>query len=76
MKANKTLKLAMAVLAAAMVAGCDGKPETVTCAELDKVQDPAQRAELLKQCPPQKVESPPTNPSHGDGYRPSSGRSW
>lgn len=55
MIANRLLTFVAAATVAAFLAGCGKEPEPVaaspTCAELDKVTDPAQRAELLKKCP-------------------------
>ena len=36
-----------------------------TCADLEKIKDPAQRAELLKKCP-----------RLGSGFKPSDKREW
>ncbi|MBL0351431.1 MAG: entry exclusion lipoprotein TrbK [Candidatus Dechloromonas phosphoritropha] len=63
MNAKQPSSVALAILIAAMAVGCSDKPNpppetpspvaSPTCADLDKVQDPAQRAELLKKCPRQ-----------------------
>lgn len=69
MKANKLLSLTLGALLVALVAGCDSKPEEVvaspTCADLEKIKDPAQRTELLKKCP-----------RLGSGFKPSDKREW
>ena len=55
MNANRLLTFVVAATLAASIAGCGNEPAPVaaspTCAELDKVSDPAERAELLKKCP-------------------------
>lgn len=55
MNANRLLTFVVAATLSASIAGCGKESAPVaassTCAELDKVTDPAQRAELLKKCP-------------------------
>ena len=52
MKARQLSSVALLAMVIAAVPGCGDKPETKNpvaspaCADLDKVQDPAQRAEL------------------------------
>jgi entry exclusion lipoprotein TrbK len=68
MKLKQIFPLALAALIAVLVVGC-GKSEDVTspsCADLDKVKDPAQREELLKKCP----RGAP------GGFKPSEKREW
>lgn len=53
MNTQRLLALLLAATLAAFLAGCGKAPEVAspTCADLDKVTDPAQKAELLKKCP-------------------------
>jgi entry exclusion lipoprotein TrbK len=59
MKARQLSSVALVAMVMATIPGCGEKPETKdpvaspACADLDKVQDPAQRAELLEKCPRQ-----------------------
>lgn len=53
MNKQRFVVLMVAATFAAFLAGCGKAPEVAspTCADLDKVTDPAQKAELLKKCP-------------------------
>ena len=65
----KRAGLVGAGVSAAVVAGCDNKAEekvaSPTCADLEEIKGPAQRAELLKKCP-----------RLGSGFKPSDTREW
>lgn len=63
MRTQRFIALALAAALAASLAGCGKEPPAVaspTCADLDKVTDPAQRAELLKKCPRSGPEFKPS----------------
>lgn len=53
MKAKRFLALITPAILAVVMGGCGKEPEMAspTCADLDKITDLAQRAELLKKCP-------------------------
>ncbi|EDP0643686.1 IncPalpha-type entry exclusion lipoprotein TrbK [Salmonella enterica] len=67
-KSNFIAVAALAAIMAASLAGCDNKPDTdkLTCADLPKVTDAAQRAELLKKCPR----------GEPGGFKPSEKKEW
>jgi entry exclusion lipoprotein TrbK len=63
MRTQRLIALALAAVLAAGLAGCGKEQPAVaspTCADLDKVTDPAQRAELLKKCPRSGPEFKPS----------------
>lgn len=62
MIAKRILALVVPAILAALVGGCGKDPETAspTCADLDKITDTAQRAELLKKCPRSGPEFKPS----------------
>jgi len=63
MRTQRLIALALAATLAAGLAGCGKEAPAVAspiCADLDKVTDPAQRAELLKKCPRSGPEFKPS----------------
>lgn len=68
MSAKRLLSLLAATTIAALIAGCGKTPSDVaspTCADLDKITDPVQQAELLKKCP-----------RSGPAFKPSEEKKW
>lgn len=57
----------LAALLPALLTGCNEKPTVAspTCADLNKITDPAVREELLKKCP-----------RSGPDFQPSKPRNW
>lgn len=68
---NKRALLLMTIVAASLNVGCGKKSDesthvaSPTCADLDKITDPIQKAELLKKCP-----------RGGPGFKPSDKKEW
>lgn len=68
---TKTTLLLMLVVAAGLNVGCSKKTDEIyqgaspICADLDKITDPAEKAELLKKCP-----------RGGPGFKPSDKKEW
>jgi len=63
MRTQPFIALALAAALAASLAGCSKEPPTAaspSCADLNKVTDPAQRVELLKKCPRSGPEFKPS----------------
>lgn len=67
MSAKRLLSLFVAATIAALIAGCGKTPDVAspTCADLDKITDPAKKAELLKKCP-----------RSGPAFKPSEKKEW
>lgn len=67
MTVKRLLFMILAGTIAAFIVGCEKTPETAspTCADLDKITDPAQKAELLKTCP-----------RSGPAFKPSEKKGW
>lgn len=67
MNMKRLLLMILAGTMAALLVGCDKTPELAspTCADLDKITDPAKQAELLKICP-----------RSGPAFKPSEKKSW
>jgi entry exclusion lipoprotein TrbK len=67
MKTNISAVFAVLLAATMTVSGCREKPAVASpsCAELEKISDPAQRAELLKKCP-----------RGGPDFKPSPEKNW
>ena len=63
MRTQQLAALLLAATLAASLAGCGKEAPAVaspTCADVDKVTDPAQKAELLKKCPRSGPEFKPS----------------
>ncbi|NOU14713.1 MAG: entry exclusion lipoprotein TrbK [Methylococcaceae bacterium] len=67
MKLQRLLLMIIACTFAVLLVGCEKAPDIAspTCADLDKITDPAKKEELLKTCP-----------RSGSGFKPSPKKSW
>jgi entry exclusion lipoprotein TrbK len=67
MKSRNHEMAALVLAVGALLVGCKDKPSVASpaCADLEKVTDPVQKAELLKKCP-----------RSGPAFKPSREKKW